>query len=222
MKRKLFPIFTLIILLAQSYSPLLFTVLASIEPSVENETQVEATLPATEAPVDPTETTEPTATEEPTAILTDEPTTEVTEEPTVTPTDEDTIGEILDGISTERPEVVPTPYKNSLLPLKLANGFEVEILENTLADSIDEDAVTVASDGSAVLTTDKADYAPTDTVLLTGNGFLANTSYIIEITSETGNYLFSDVVVTDSKGELVYTHQLDGTYRPFYHAEVKG
>ena len=109
MKKKLFPIFTLIILLAQSYSPLLFTVMASIQPELENEAQVEATLPATEAPVDPSPTTEPTATEEPTAIPTEEPTTQATEEPTLTPTEVDTIGEILDGISTERPEVVPTP-----------------------------------------------------------------------------------------------------------------
>lgn len=221
MKRKLFPIFTLIILLAQSYSPLLFTVLASIEPTLENETQVEATLPVTEAPVDPTVTTEPTATAEPTTLPTDEPTTQATEEPTITPTEADTIGEILDGISTQRPEVVPTPVKDSYSPLILAKEFEIEILENTLADTINEDTVTVNSDGSATITTDKADYAPTDTVLITGNGFLPDISYLIEITSETGNYLFSDVVITDSKGEIIYAHQLDGTYRPFYRAEVK-
>src|SRR4030042_2520018 len=70
------------------------------------------------------------------------------------------------------------------------------------------------------LLTDKADYSPTDTILITGNQFTPNTTYDIVITSETGNYRFSDRVTSNESGSVFYTYQLDGTYRPNYLVEI--
>ena len=50
------------------------------------------------------------------------------------------------------------------------------IIKNASAPSINLDAV--VSEGSAALTTDKPDYAPTDTALITGSNFLPNTTIL--------------------------------------------
>jgi len=70
------------------------------------------------------------------------------------------------------------------------------------------------------LFTDKNDYSPSDIVSIAGSGFIPNTEYEIVITSETGNFRFSDTVTSDESGGLFYSYQLDGTYRPNYLVEV--
>ena len=193
--------------------------------------------PIVEETPTPAPTDEPSPT--PIATLAPEvtPTPEATNEITPSPTPEETV------VSTFAPESIPTtpapPEVKSeqveATPLQETSGqatatpeqpkengrISAVILEDTSAVSIPVDDLTVNTDGSATLQTDKLDYAPTDTVLITGTGFLPNKEYSLEITSETGNFKFSDRVTSDESGNLFYFYQLDGTYRPNYKVEVK-
>lgn len=93
------------------------------------------------------------------------------------------------------------------------------ILDNTSAESIDEldlDPQDVVTSGS--LTTDKADYAPTDTAVIVGSDFPKSTDLNLIITAE--NYRFETKVTTDENGSFVYSYQLDGTFRPLYTVEA--
>jgi len=54
------------------------------------------------------------------------------------------------------------------------------ILKDVSAPSIDLNTVV---EGSASLITDKADYAPTDTALITGSNLIPNTEYTLVISS---------------------------------------
>lgn len=165
----------------------------------------------------------------PTPIASPEPSAEEgTPEPTgiPTPVEEPTPSE--EPISTPSPEPVvtalneatPTPTVTVEEPKE--NGhLEAIILSDTKADSISEFDLSYQTEGSATLQTDELDYAPTDTVLVTGIGFSPNKEYGIEITSDTGNFKFSDRVASDESGNLFYSYQLDGTYRPDYKVEVK-
>lgn len=91
------------------------------------------------------------------------------------------------------------------------------VLKNVSANSLDLGAT--AQEQSAVLTTNKSDYAPTDTALITGTGFTPGATYTLLITS-VQNYSFSTQVVADSSGNIAYAYQLDGTFRPFYKVEA--
>ena len=94
------------------------------------------------------------------------------------------------------------------------------IIKNASAPSINLDAV--ASEGSAALTTDKPDYAPTDTALITGSNLLPNTTYSLTISSSDQPQTSTTASLTsDDKGDLAYAYQLDGNYRPNYQAELK-
>jgi hypothetical protein len=94
------------------------------------------------------------------------------------------------------------------------------VLDNVSAPSIDLQAV--ESQGSAILTTDKPDYAPTDSALITGSNLLPNTTYTLKVWSDneppTG---ITAEIVSDQNGVFAYAYQLDGTYRPNYSAELK-
>ena len=186
-----------------------------------------------------TPTPEPTPVVEETTIPipTVEPTIEPTPEETATPLQE-TSGQASSEptiIATEQPLLTETPIA-SLEPSAEAgtstptvtpeqpqeNGhLEAVILTETKAASIAEFDLSYREDGSATIQTDKLDYAPTDTVLITGTGFIPNKEYSLEITSETGNFKFSDRVTSDESGNLFYSYQLDGTYRPNYLVEAK-
>lgn len=117
--------------------------------------------------------------------------------------------------------VTPTPQATPEVDGDSNEGrINAIILPNTKADSLEEFDFEYQESGSATLKTDKADYAPTDTVVITGAGFKASTEYELVITSDTGNFRFSDRVSSDESGALFYTYQLDGTYRPNYLVEV--
>ena len=98
-----------------------------------------------------------------------------------------------------------------------------EILSTASAqDTLGLDLVSLESEGSATLSTDRPDYAPTDVALITGSNFSANTTYTIVITSEDPPAVdHQDQVTTDESGNFTYFYQLDGTYRPNYKVEVK-
>ena len=178
----------------------------------------------------PTPTEEPTITPEATPTPTEEVTPTPTIEETVTPTPEEQPAQQTesqpsqDSQSSQTQEVTgePTPTPEVSVEETQEQGVvDAVVLHNTSATSIDEFDFDYQTDGSATLTTDKADYFPTDTVLITGTGFTPNETYSLEITSDTGNFKFSDRVTSDESGNLFYSYQLDGTYRPDYKAEIK-
>lgn len=75
---------------------------------------------------------------------------------------------------------------------------------------------------SAVLITDKSDYAPTEIVIISGVSFLVDETYTIIISSQDEPAVeLVDVVTADDQGSFTYTYQLDVTYRPNYLVEVK-
>ncbi|MGA2911227.1 MAG: chitobiase/beta-hexosaminidase C-terminal domain-containing protein [Candidatus Levyibacteriota bacterium] len=94
------------------------------------------------------------------------------------------------------------------------------ILKNVSAPTID--LGDVVSEGSASLTTDKPDYAPTDTALITGSNLLPNTAYTLTISSTDNPPTSKNIsVASDANGVFAFAYQLDGNYRPNYQAELK-
>src|SRR5262245_13113391 len=76
----------------------------------------------------------------------------------------------------------------------------------------------VAAAASPTLTTDQLDYAPDQTVHVSGSGFDANTAYAIPIRRPDGSIVHGDgtftpgwdTVASDGSGNLSYDYQLDG------------
>ncbi len=149
-------------------------------------------LPST---LEPTSTPEATSTTEPSAPPTTAPTAEPT--PTLPPSPEVVLGEVTESSPT--PTVVADTTSNE----EVGGEIEVFVLENTSAQSVEETelpSLDYRDVTSATLVTDKFDYAPTDTVVIAGSGFAPNTTYELVITSETGNFRFSDTVTSDGSG----------------------
>lgn len=184
--------------------------------------------PVVEETLTPTPEVTPTSTEEiiptPTPEITPTPTEELiptpTEELVATPPAEPQT-ESQPSQENNQPSVAePSPTVTPQVEEEKGELSAV-ILDNVNASSIDEFDFEYQTEGSATLITDKLDYAPTDTVLITGTGFTPNETYDLLITSETGNFRFSDRVSSDESGNLFYSYQLDGTYRPDYRVEIK-
>ncbi|PIP17182.1 MAG: hypothetical protein COX44_01285, partial [Candidatus Portnoybacteria bacterium CG23_combo_of_CG06-09_8_20_14_all_37_13] len=117
-------------------------------------------------------------------------------------------------------ENTPTPTVTVEQPTE--NGqINAVILKNVEADSIPLDLVSENIEGSATLVTDKADYAPTDTALISGSGFNPGEIYTLIISStDEPPVNFEAQVTADENGTFVYAYQLDGNYRPNYKVEV--
>ena len=195
-----------------------------VTPSPTAETTPEPTVaptPTEEVTPSPTAETTPEVTPTPEVSLT--PTEEVTPIPTTTqtqpsPSESNTSqqtngppkedGDILDGVSTEAPSPTATPTVTE-------NGtLAATILEHAKAESLDLDNTDYSS---ATLTTDKADYAPTDTALISGTGFVPEQTYLLTISSNDPPATSTSVqVTTNENGSFVYAYQLDGIYRPDY------
>ncbi|MCL5095216.1 MAG: hypothetical protein M1575_00550 [Patescibacteria group bacterium] len=123
-------------------------------------------------------------------------------------------GDQTQATTSPEPTTTPEPKENGHLA--------AIILEDTKAASIDKLDLDFQTEGSAKIVTDKLDYAPTDTVLITGTGFMPNKGYTLIITSQDlPSVNFETKVTADDKGNLFYSYQLDGTYRPNYKAEIK-
>ncbi len=103
--------------------------------------------------------------------------------------------------------------------------LSVVILDNVSAASIESmefDLATEDIEQSASLVTDKADYAPTDTVLISGSDFNPNETYILVISSTDKPPLnFETQMTADENGSFIYAYQLDGISRPNYSVRVK-
>lgn len=202
------------------------------------------TVDQTQVTATPTPTVDPsiiTPTDTPTDTVTPTPTDTTIVEPTPTPNDPGSLTPApVDNLSPppadnssantsnlsnpstnsgQADQTTPTPT-----PTQQENTGDEQlnlvILDNVSAPSIDLQAV--ADSGSAVLTTDKPDYAPTDTALITGSGLLPNTAYTLKVWSDDPPPTGVEAQVTsDENGVFAYAYQLDGTYRPNYKAELR-
>jgi hypothetical protein len=223
-----------------------------IIPTPEVSQEVTPTQTPTETPtVSPTETPidtiTPTPTQEvsPTDVPTDTPTPSDTPVDTITPTPSDVPTETITPTDT----VVPTPtdvqqpqnngppstddnITPSETPATTATPTDVPesstgneqisaiILKNISAPSINLD--TVEESNSAVLTTDKLDYAPTDTAVITGTKLLPNTAYTLTVSSSDNPATSkTENITSDESGIFAYAYQLDGKYRPNYTVELR-
>lgn len=224
--QKSFSIFTGLSLLLQSLLPglsALTTTTAYAQEATPTPTTSDAPAPTVEPTVIVEPTIAPTEIPTPTDVVTPAPTTEVTSTPAVSPTDAPTPTDIptatITPIPSEEPTLAPTAPVNDNSP-PTDEKLLVIVLDNISATSIDLGAVTES--GSATLTTDKADYAPTDTALISGTGYNAGQTYTLIITSsDVPAVNFSTAVTADSDGTIIYAYQLDGNYRPNYQVAIK-
>lgn len=165
--RKLLSLITFVSILFQSFAPYL-AVATPIYAQENVQQEVEEKTEEPQEEVTPTE--EQTPTEEPEA-------TPTTEEPTATPTEEilstpTPVGEILDEAASIEKSATPT-----IASVTSEGEIETKVIETyqCFANSL-----------NSCVVTDKDDYHPNEVVLLSGHGFIPNTSYILVITSETG------------------------------------
>jgi uncharacterized repeat protein (TIGR01451 family) len=208
------------------------------------------TEPTSEPTTEPTSTPTPTPTPTPTSTPTLEasptvepsPTPEATPEisPTPSPTPTPTSNEEPASTPSSEEETIPTedstppqetgpPQEENPSPTPEVTIEESEqgqlatvVLENVAANSLELDLATEDIEQSASLVTDKADYAPTDTVLISGSDFTPNETYTLIISSaDEPPVNFEDQVTADENGAFVYAYQLDGTYRPNYKVEAR-
>jgi len=196
------------------------------EPTIQQPTETVAPTPTVDQAI-PTETITPTP-DELTATPTPENTTEISATETQandsSPPSDNSSGNISNNsILTVTPSASITPIGTPTPTQQSATGNEelsLVIIENITAPAIDLTA-TVA-EGSAVLKTDKDDYAPTDTALIMGSKLLPNTTYSLTISSSDEPAVSTTAEVeSDENGEFAYAYQLDGTYRPNYKAELR-
>lgn len=122
---------------------------------------------------------------------------------------------------TDEPSASP-----SITPTATPNIPEEEgILTTTVIEDVDLSEIVLLNsevDGNSNIVTDKADYAPTDIVLITGTNFTPEKSYTLEVSSnDEPPVTASDTVTTDPEGTFSYAYQLDGNYRPNYKIDVK-
>ncbi|MGB9911261.1 MAG: SdrD B-like domain-containing protein [Microgenomates group bacterium] len=137
------------------------------------------------------------------ALPTEKPAVEDLKEPTA---------EVKQDLTSQ--DVKEQPEKGELTALILDN------VSTESVNSLDLDVQNIAQ--SAQLATDKADYAPTDTVLISGSGFSPNGTYALIISSDDQPAVYFETqITTDENGGFVYAYQLDGNYRPNYKVEVK-
>lgn len=217
----LFQSFTPAIIYAQEATQSADVQTGTVDPSPTppEPTPTEVVTPAPTEEITPTPTEELTPT--PDATLTPEvtptPTLEVTVTPDATPSPEPTL-EPTQAItetspppepSTETPTPIPTPSPEpSPTPTPTPTP---ELTTNPSSDPL-----------LASLFTDKFDYSPTDTVIITGTNLppFQTLSIIISSTDDPA-ISFSDFVFTDGAGSFTYAYSLDGNYRPNYTVEVR-
>lgn len=237
--RKLHKIFSIISGLSLIFNSLLLVSPVYAQTITPTDTPTETVAPTPTDTITPTDTTTPTPTDTltptPTGDILDGVSTEsaqpsptatageATPTETLTPTDTNTPTNTPDqstptpapqSTATPTPTVTPTPTPE-------VNGhLEAAILKNANALSLDLSTTDIS--GSAVLTTNKPDYAPTDIVVVSGTGFIPKHDYTLEISSPDPPAVnFTTTITTDPQGSFIYSYQLDGNYRPNYSVTVK-
>ena len=103
-----------------------------------------------------------------------------------------------------------------------AETLRIDVLPDTSATSVSNADLVISDNGGVTLRTDKTDYAPTDTALITGAGYTPNDSYLLIIWSDDEPAVRTTINITaDASGHITYAYQLDGNYRPDYQVEVR-
>jgi hypothetical protein len=201
---------------------------ATPEPTPEATTQP-IDSPTPEATIEATATPEATPDATPTEIAIPTPaSTSLTASPEAQPTDQ--------PVETQAPESNPTttsppasteptstPTATPEVPTETGT-LSATILENTTVDTSALNAFDLSyqTDGSAVIVTDKLDYSPYDTAIITGSGFIAGKTYQLTVSSTDPEPTSTTVNVTASEtGTIMYAYELDHTYRPNYSVVVK-
>ena len=119
------------------------------------------------------------------------------EEPTLTPTEA--------IISTTEPTTTPEPV--------------IEITPDISPIPTPTLIITDTPSVDPFLETDKSDYSPTETAIISGHNFLPNTQYFLNITSD--NLNITEPITLNESGSFTYSYELDGIYRPNYKVEIK-
>lgn len=124
--------------------------------------------------------------------------------------------------STPSPSVSPTPTPSVTTQPTETGHLSATVIDNSTISGLQLDLSPSNQSSSAILTTDKPDYAPTETAIISGSGLHPDTTYILIVTSEDAPAVhFEASVTTNTLGNFIYTYQLDGTYRPNYKVELK-
>ena len=226
LRRKLFSILSLFSFTFNIFQPALIA-LTQIPVAAAEEEVATTPLPTPTLSPTPAPSVEPTTDPSPSLdiILSPSPSPSLSPEPTIEPS----------VAPDPSPTNTPAPSDSSPAPPSAAEALaedsspapnldeqlNIIIVDNTAASSIEEFDLTITETGSATLSTDKVDYSPTDTALITGAGFLANTSYSLTISSSDDPATSTTITVTsDADGTIFYAYQLDGIYRPNYKVEA--
>lgn len=189
----------------------------SVEPTTDPSPSPDIILSPSSSPsLSPEPTIEPSVAPDPSPTNTPAPSDSAPAPPEVTSTP---------APDPNTPSPTPTPNESlvpTIIPDPVSGELQAQIIDHTIATSIDEFDLTINEEGSATLATDKLDYAPTDTALITGAGFEPGDSYSLTISSSDDPATSTTVSVTaDESGKIFYAYQLDGTYRPNYKVEAK-
>lgn len=232
--KKITSCLSIISLFINVLSPLALTQVYAADATAPAEI-VETVTPSTVPTEVPSPTTIPSITPEATPSQTEAPTpTIIPPVPTETtvPTPNLQLNEQSSGSSSPEQTADPSPIPTATVTIEptptTAEKSEPEQGELTVIVVADSSVDPLTLDlgesniASAQLVTDKADYAPTETVVISGNEFKADTDYILIITSsDEPSVNFQTQITTNSEGSFIYSYQLDGNYRPNYSVEVK-
>lgn len=188
-----------------------------VDQQITEPTVAPTVLTTAEVTVAPTETVAPTT----------EPTATVTQTQTTTPPNSQTETATT---PTQTQEQSQTKHNSNEPPAPTQEATATPI-PPTATPQLDEQITTtiVKLDGSYAdptlvpeTWTDKADYLPTEKVLVSGKNFLPNAQYVIAISStDPPAVTHNGTFTTTNDGTFTYEYQLDGTYRPNYKVEVK-
>ncbi len=232
-----------------SFVSVFLIVLNSCAPFAYAQEITNTPTPSAETSLSPTDTPSETPTETPTLVPTDTPSptinfspildqdlssptanTDVSPQPEqVTPTPDLTSATAAPNSLSNQPNAppvsdsTPTPSLSSNVQVENSTQGSVSavILDGSSSQVQNLDLNTTQT-SSATLTTDKADYSPTDSAIISGTGFSSYTSYTLVISSNDPPAVHSEnEITTDDKGNFSYIYQLDGNYRPNYQVEVR-
>ncbi len=224
-KKTLSVILTLNLLL-QSFSPYLVGLAYADDSTPSADTQEVTPTPTAEPTPETTPEVTPTPAEEVTPAPTSEPTPVIAPEETPSPTVEVT------------PSIEPTPTEEVVITPEPASNTESQAppSDSVIPTEVEESQTTVTSIPETIstatqleqtltpqptLTSDKADYFPTDIAYISGTGFNSNETYTLHITSSDNPFVSTYVEVTsDENGQFTYAYQLDGHYRPNYSVDT--
>lgn len=189
-----------IVLIFTSVNPLLLFAYATDDSAIPTPTETPSPAPS----MSPAPTIEPILTPTPEITATPIPSdTELLPTPTLAPTIDPS----------------PTPIPEATQSASLSAST---INDSTLDSTLSLDLNSANETGSATLTTDKPDYSPTETAIISGNDFTPNTAYTLIISStDPPEVNFQTQIATDNSGGFIYNYQLDGSYRPNYKVQVK-